>query len=850
MASTGPRRRAVIITAIPVEFAAVRRHLTGLRIERHPQGSLYEIGTFDDWDVLIAEIGAGNEQAAFEAERAVGHFRPELAMFVGVAGGVKDVALGDVVVANGVYGYESGKDAKTFRPRPRVGNSNYELVQTARYVARSNDWHARIHPPPRRPPKVLIGRLASGNKVMANSRSTLARLLRDSYGDTLAVEMEGIGFMTALQANNMVRAIDVRGISDLLDNKKKSDSAGWQKRAAANAAAFAFALLALSPPRDAGEGASDRLDDLRKDIDALRENRAPAAAAEARQPIPRALPALDGVFVDRVEQQKLLKHLLAKQNAPFICVIGPGGFGKSELVNNLLQEIAPNSAIAQPGLAGIAYVRCVRGETSLDHIVELLGVIAGARSRIRVIFEGELPLREKVGHLLAGIAPAGGVWLILDNFEELLDGNDNVEDAALSVFFEEVIGTSHVLRVIATSRNQPRVHGRSPEKVELTEGLPETEAVEYLRAEGAEIGLAEVDDALLREVTRRVYGIPKALDTVIGFLTDNYPTMTIRKLLEDSSVFSMFESYDDASGLRSLIDRQIAQQPPEVFHVLAAVSIFTAPAALEDISAVAGCACDSTVARLVRNKLVSFRNETFDVHPIVRELVCRRLDPDGRRAMHRRAAAHWQNTGKPIGAARSLDDMTPHLAAFHHLVEAGDHATASALLNQLTPRLSKWGHYAVVLDLRSRLDPEKLPPTDRFLNLFHRSMPLIRLGRIDESLAMLEEARAVARELGSGEYEEWCVNNMAIAELNRQNVSRAIDLYKEALEMSRQLGRSVMVPLGNLGEALLRVGVVDESLTLIQEALRIARATPGKERQQGSYVAELANIYFRQGKYV
>ena len=94
---------AVILTALPVEYCAVRDRLTDRQEETHPQGTIYERGRFvateQVWDVGIVEIGPGNVGAAFEAERAIAHFKPAVVLFVGVAGGLKDVAIGDVIAS-------------------------------------------------------------------------------------------------------------------------------------------------------------------------------------------------------------------------------------------------------------------------------------------------------------------------------------------------------------------------------------------------------------------------------------------------------------------------------------------------------------------------------------------------------------------------------------------------------------------------------------------------------------------------------------------------------------------------------------------------------------------------------
>jgi hypothetical protein len=65
----------VILTALPVEYLAVRAHLSDFQEEVHPQGTIYEPGRFvangQSWIVGIAEIGAGDPGVALQVERAI-----------------------------------------------------------------------------------------------------------------------------------------------------------------------------------------------------------------------------------------------------------------------------------------------------------------------------------------------------------------------------------------------------------------------------------------------------------------------------------------------------------------------------------------------------------------------------------------------------------------------------------------------------------------------------------------------------------------------------------------------------------------------------------------------------------
>jgi nucleoside phosphorylase len=239
--------RAVFLTALPTETAAVVRHVTEVT-EVRIRGTAFTLGKFQagesTWAVAIAELGAGNAAPAAIGERAFTAFEPNVALLVGVAGGVKDVAIGDVVAGEKIYGYEAGKDTShAFRPRPTAPLASYPLVQTARMVVR-HEWFRSLGQIGKRTPHAFVGAIAAGEKVVTSTRSATARLLRATYGDTLAVEMEGRGFMEALYVNPATQGLVIRGISDLLSGKSAADATGTQVTASAAAAAFAFEVLA------------------------------------------------------------------------------------------------------------------------------------------------------------------------------------------------------------------------------------------------------------------------------------------------------------------------------------------------------------------------------------------------------------------------------------------------------------------------------------------------------------------------------------------------------------------------------------------------------------------------------
>ncbi len=249
----------VILTALDVEYEAVRARLRNLRSLRVTGGTRFQVGEFSgdylEWNVAVAEIGEGNIGAAIETERAIGHFDPDLILFVGVAGGFKeDLRHGDVVVASKVYDYQGGKAGEEFYARPVVFPTPHSLDQVARKVKRERWFEGNIGEGFVGEPAAYLKPIAAGQVVVTSKESDVARRIKLHYNDTTAVEMESVGMYMAAQRAGRP-ALAIRGISDLIDDKSAGADADLQPLASKHAAAFAFALLRAIEPEDLRERA-------------------------------------------------------------------------------------------------------------------------------------------------------------------------------------------------------------------------------------------------------------------------------------------------------------------------------------------------------------------------------------------------------------------------------------------------------------------------------------------------------------------------------------------------------------------------------------------------------------------
>jgi nucleoside phosphorylase len=197
----------------------------------------------------------GSPATAAAATQVIDELRPESMILCGIAGSLdeEDAALGDVVVADRVFAYDTR--AKENPTGPTFAPTGYQidraLLTLVQGCSIENDfvaeWRSRASRALAQPhePRLRWGDVATGGKVVNSPafREALHQLNRK----LLAVEMEAEGFLEACVASQRkCRAMVVRGISDLAVNKERTDadkSAPWRERAATAAAAFVVTFL-------------------------------------------------------------------------------------------------------------------------------------------------------------------------------------------------------------------------------------------------------------------------------------------------------------------------------------------------------------------------------------------------------------------------------------------------------------------------------------------------------------------------------------------------------------------------------------------------------------------------------
>jgi nucleoside phosphorylase len=708
----------VILTALTVEYEAIRSYLIDLQDDKTPEGVIYERGKFAAngkiWEIGIAEVGVGNIKATRETQRAISHFNPDILFFVGIAGGIKDVKIGDVVVAEDVIYYESGKvtEPDVFQSRPKIGKSAFALVERAKNVARKGDWLQRLANSPDLVPNVKVAPIVAGEKVLASRESDLFRLIRERYNDVIAVEMEAYGFLSATFAYPEIKSIIIRGISDLVAGKNDDSVEPEEERqakASHHACAFALELLTKFDPE-----------------------------AGARDPISQ--PNLN--FLGREEAIEYIKEI-TDQSKQIIVAYADSGVGKTTLAENFFELDKSYKQLLK--IDDISMDGTTTAEEVLNKLLKQLDVDALTRSSE---FQGNLNLLEQ--KLIERGLKTG---VFIDNIEPLLDKNGKFVDNKYEDLFLKIscLPIKHLLlftSCISLKFENNNLNYRI-ENYHL-DNLPFTSWQYFFREN--EIPF---EDKVLEDIHDKCRGNAKVMNFLRGIIKKDY----------DNSLNDFWTNKSGITNSKELIEkylndfRNIDPNAYELLCYLECYNIAKIPdrhvrRLADDIS---GLQNSKLAIALEDRCILEVKTDTYYLHKLFRREVCDRLQSTPAdiaywREVNRKVANLYHEDAKDLYKDES-NRIDAAFEAFDYYYEAQEFEECHDILLQILEadkeienlRCSQnlWRYMDKVVNKCEKLRKNK---SDRLSNL-SKAITLIPLGVLYSEIGKTHEAVEVRNDI-------------------------------------------------------------------------------------------------------
>lgn len=215
--------------------------------------------------------------------------------------------------------------------------------------------------------------------------------------------------------------------------------------------------------------------------------------------------------------------------------------------------------------------------------------------------------------------------------------------------------------------------------------------------------------------------------------------------------------------------------------------------------------------------IVSMGDDVYRYHRLFHDFLRARLgqDPQGARALHRRAAAYFREAGHPEETV-------------HHLLEAQDHAQAAGLIVEIGPRLVAQGRFDSLSAWIARL-PGEVQADHPALGLLMGDVLRLR-AQFDEALARYQAAEGRYTALGDRLGRSRSLRGQAQVYLDTVRPLRADSLLEEALRLlePEEHRQETAALLDKLAENKLNLGYPDQAQALHHEArLLRADADPG-----------------------
>jgi nucleoside phosphorylase/tetratricopeptide (TPR) repeat protein len=678
----------VIITALDKEAKAVVLRLENHTIEQCEAKDIrtYHCGTVPvkgggrGYCVAVVLLPSMGELSAANAVTdAIVRWNPQYVLMVGIAAGVPqdDLDLGDVAIGDQVVGYEYGKvTGVDIEPRDRVYQASSLLLERVRNFW-DESWMGEVHAQrpknaKRERPKVFVGPIASGNKVIASVQFREGLTAR--WAKLIGVEMEAEGVFSAVLDRPQLRGtMVIRGISDMGDERKSDE---WQDYAADVAAAFVIGFLRSGP------------------VDTRQTAPETAALVNVVKISTAKLPSTSRDLFGREKELAMLDEAWGNPKINVVSLVAWGGVGKTALVRKWLLQMQQDGYRGAERVFGWSFYSQGAAEgkqVSADQFIAAALKWFGDPK----MADSSSSSWEK-GERLTELVKQERTLLILDGLEPLQNPppNGGIRDrtSGLVALLRELAQQNPGLAIVTTRLPVDDLTdfvGTSVQQTDLEDLSPKAGAA-YLNHLGVEGTAAEREEA-----AQEYKGHALALTLLGCYLVDVYEG-DVRKRDLIPRLMDEEEKGAHARKMMEAYQKWFEGKPEQnIVHML---GLFDRPAqkgAIQSLLArprIAGLTDEVhgikahkwllAVKHLRSARLLAERGaedpDTLDCHPLIREYFGEKLKENNLKAWreaHRRLYEYYKCVPKKE-LPDTIEEMAPLFAAVMHGCQAGRYQQA------------------------------------------------------------------------------------------------------------------------------------------------------------------------------